>query len=97
VWPREIEEVLAAHPAVLECGVAAISDGARGEMPKAWVVLRPGSSADARELKEFCKDRLARYKVPAQVAVVSELPKSAVGKVLRRKLREMDGKTAAGS
>jgi long-chain acyl-CoA synthetase len=90
VWPREIEEVLAAHPAVLEAGVAAISHGVKGELPKAWVVLRPGMTASGQEIKAFCKEHLAPYKVPVQVAIVGELPKSAVGKVLRRKLRELD-------
>jgi long-chain acyl-CoA synthetase len=97
VWPREIEEVLASHPAVLECGVAAVPDGTRGETPKAWVVLRPGASVETRELRDFCKERLARYKVPSQVAIVSELPKSAVGKVLRRKLRELDARPGASA
>jgi len=90
VWPREIEEVLAAHPAVLEAGVAAITHDVKGELPKAWVVLRPGMTVKAPEIKAFCKERLAPYKVPIQIAIVGELPKSAVGKVLRRKLRELD-------
>jgi long-chain acyl-CoA synthetase len=89
VWPREIEEVIAQHPAVLESGVAAIAHSTKGELPKAWVVLRPGASATADELKAFCKERLAPYKVPMQVAIVAELPKSPIGKVLRRKLREL--------
>lgn len=95
VWPREIEEVLATHPAVLEAGVAAIAHGVKGELPKAWVVLRPGATASGPEIKTYCKERLAPYKVPVQVAIVPELPKSAVGKVLRRKLRELDGPSPA--
>jgi long-chain acyl-CoA synthetase len=90
VWPREIEEAVAAHPAVLEVGVAAIADATKGERPKAWVVLRPGAHATGDELRTFCREHLAPYKVPAEVSVVGELPKSAVGKVLRRKLRELD-------
>jgi long-chain acyl-CoA synthetase len=89
VWPREIEEVLAAHPAVLEAGVASIAHASKGELPKAWVVLRGGVGATGNELKAFCKERLAPYKVPVQVAIVDELPKSPVGKVLRRKLKEL--------
>ena len=89
VWPREIEEVLAAHPAVLEAGVASIAHASKGELPKAWVVLRRNMSATGNELKAFCKERLAPYKVPVQVAIVDELPKSPVGKVLRRKLKEL--------
>jgi long-chain acyl-CoA synthetase len=94
VWPREIEEVLARHPAVLEAGVAPIVHGVKGELPKAWVVLRAGASASSREIREFCRERLAPYKVPVAVAIVPELPKSAVGKVLRRKLRELDAASA---
>ena len=90
VWPREVEEAVAAHPAVLEVGVAAVADPTKGERPKAWVVLRPGGHVTADELRTFCRERLASYKVPAEVSVVPELPKSAVGKVLRRKLRELD-------
>ena len=94
VWPREIEEVLATHPAVLEAGVAAVAHGVKGELPKGWVVLRPGTTATGQEIRAFCKERLAPYKVPVQVSIVSELPKSPVGKVLRRKLRELDAASA---
>jgi long-chain acyl-CoA synthetase len=90
VWPREVEEVLARHPAVLEAGVAPISDGVKGEVPKAWVVLRPGATATPDELRAFSREHLAPYKVPTQVSIVKELPKTAVGKVLRRKLKELD-------
>jgi long-chain acyl-CoA synthetase len=89
VWPREIEEVLATHPAVLEAGVAGITHATKGELPKAWVVLRPGMNATGNEIKAFCKERLAPYKVPVQISIVPELPKSPIGKVLRRKLREL--------
>jgi long-chain acyl-CoA synthetase len=94
VWPREIEEVLAAHPAVLEVGAAGITQEPKGERPKAWVVLRPGVHATGAELRTFCREHLAPYKVPAEVSVVPELPKSAVGKILRRKLAELDRQTA---
>jgi long-chain acyl-CoA synthetase len=70
--------------------VAPIVHGIKGELPKAWVVLRDGSSASGREIREFCKERLAPYKVPVAVSIVADLPKSAVGKVLRRKLRDLD-------
>jgi long-chain acyl-CoA synthetase len=89
VWPREIEEIIAQHPAVLESGVAGLPHSSKGELPKAWVVLRPGATATADELKAFCRERLAPYKVPVQVAIVAELPKSPIGKVLRRTLREL--------
>ena len=95
VWPREIEEVLARHPAVLEVGVAGVTEPAGGEYPKAWVVPRPGTSATAEELRAYCRDHLAPYKVPTAVSFVRELPKTAIGKVLRRKLRDLD--ESAGS
>jgi long-chain acyl-CoA synthetase len=88
VWPREIEEVLTTHPAVMEAGVAGVPDAAKGEVAHAWVVLKPGSSATAEELRSFCRAHLAPYKVPAHVEFRTELPKTMVGKVLRRALSE---------
>ena len=89
VWPREIEEVLADHPAVSEVGVAGIADQAKGEMVKAWVVLRAKHTATEAELRAFCRERLAPYKVPSRIEFRQELPKTMVGKVLRRALREL--------
>ena len=86
VWPREIEEVLAAHPAVMEVAVAGIPDDAKGEVPKAWVVLKAGETATEAALRDYCRDKLAPYKVPAQVEFRNDLPKTMVGKVLRRLL-----------
>lgn len=86
VWPREIEEVISAHPAVMEVGVAGIPDAVKGEVAKAWVVLKQGHKATEAELRGYCKERLAPYKVPAQIEFRSELPKTMVGKVLRRAL-----------
>jgi long-chain acyl-CoA synthetase len=88
VWPREIEEVLAAHPAVAEVGVAGVPDEAKGEVAKAWVVLAPGQQASEEELRAFARERLAPYKVPATVEFRRELPKTMVGKVLRRALTD---------
>jgi long-chain acyl-CoA synthetase len=88
VWPREIEEVISAHPSVLEVGVTGIPDKMKGESVKAWIVLRPGTALDAAEAKAWCRERLAPYKVPAQFEFVNDLPKSQVGKVLRRMLRQ---------
>ena len=88
VWPREIEEVIATHPAVRETSVAGIADPLKGEVPKAWVVLKTGASAGEDELRAYCRERLAPYKVPATVEFRSELPKTMVGKVLRRVLVE---------
>jgi len=86
VWPREIEEVLATHPAVMEVSVAGVPDPLKGEVPKAWVVLRPGQQPGADELRAYCRERLAPYKVPVEVEFRPDLPKTMVGKVLRRVL-----------
>jgi long-chain acyl-CoA synthetase len=86
VWPREIEEVISAHPSVQEVGVAGIPDAVKGEVAKAWVVLRAGRTATEDELRAYCRERLAPYKVPAQVEFRTELPKTMIGKVLRRML-----------
>ncbi len=89
VWPREIEEVLSTHPSVSEVGVAAVPDPTKGEVPKAWVVARAGMTAVPDELKAYCRERLAPYKVPGQIVIVNELPKSGAGKILRRKLKDL--------
>ncbi len=97
VWPREVEEALAAHPAVAEVGVAGVQDGTRGEIVKAWVVLRAGQQADEAELRAFCKARLAPFKIPSRIAFRADLPKSLVGKVLRRRLVAEDREQMAQS
>ncbi len=89
VWPREVEEVIARHPKVLEVGVAGVPDAYRGETVKAWIVLKPGLSATAEEIKEYCKKELAAYKVPTLIEFVTDLPKTTVGKILRRELVRM--------
>ncbi|HEB64084.1 MAG TPA: long-chain fatty acid--CoA ligase [Chloroflexi bacterium] len=86
VWPREVEEVIMANPKVLEVGVAGIPDPYRGETVKAWVVLKPGETATADEIKDWCRERLAKFKVPTHVEFRDELPKTTVGKILRREL-----------
>ncbi len=86
VWPREVEEVVAAHPKVMDVGVAGIPDPYRGETVKAWVVVKPGETLTEGELKDFCKERLAAYKVPTHYEFSAELPKTTVGKILRREL-----------
>lgn len=88
VWPREIEEVIAAHPAVLEVGVRGFPDAAQGEVAVAFVVRRAGLTVSAQEIRQWCKERIAPYKVPVRVAFKDELPKSMIGKVLRRFLTE---------
>jgi long-chain acyl-CoA synthetase len=86
VWPREVEEAIMDHPKVLEVGVGGIPDPKSGETVKAWVVVKPGETLTEDELKDFCKDRLAPYKVPRYVEFRTELPKTTVGKILRREL-----------
>ncbi|MEQ1573436.1 MAG: AMP-binding protein [Vicinamibacterales bacterium] len=86
VWPREIEEVISEHPAVMEVGVAGVPDPVKGEVARAWVVLRADRSATEDELRAYCKERLAPYKVPARIEFRKTLPKTQVGKVLRRML-----------
>ncbi len=92
VWPREVEEVLYEHPKVKEAAVIGVPDERRGETVKAFIVLQPGATATADEIRAFCKEKMAVYKVPTEVQFVETLPKSAVGKVLRRELREMEKK-----
>lgn len=87
VWPREVEDVLYAHPAVREAAVVGVMDQYRGEAVKAVISLKPGRSADADEVIAFCRERMASYKAPRSVEVIDELPKTMTGKILRRELR----------
>jgi len=88
IYPREIEEVLYKHSKVKEAAVIGVQDSYRGETVKAFIVLRDGEAATEEEFIEFCKQELARYKVPKLVEFRKELPKSSIGKVLRRVLME---------
>ncbi|MDA4114372.1 MAG: long-chain fatty acid--CoA ligase, partial [Thaumarchaeota archaeon] len=90
VWPREVEEVLFAHPAVREAAVVGFPDEYRGESVRAFIILRPESDGKVseKEIIDFCRDRIANFKAPRSVVFVEDLPKTLVGKVLRRKLRE---------
>jgi long-chain acyl-CoA synthetase len=94
VWPREVEEVIAENPKVLEVGVAGIPDAYRGETVKAWVVLKPGQDATVEDIRTWCKERLAPFKVPTHVEFRDELPKTTVGKILRRELVRQDKEKA---
>ncbi|MBM4330527.1 MAG: long-chain fatty acid--CoA ligase [Deltaproteobacteria bacterium] len=88
VYPREIEEVLYTHPAVYEAAVIGVPDEVKGEIPRAFISLKPGQQVSEREVIDFCKANLAPYKLPRQVEILSELPKSSTGKILHRELRE---------
>ena len=97
IYPREVEEVLYEHPKVLEVCVAGVPDSYRGEVVKAFVVLRSGEQATVEEIREFAKTRLAAYKVPRSVEFRDDLPKTLIGKVLRRALvEEEQAKQQAG-
>jgi acyl-CoA synthetase (AMP-forming)/AMP-acid ligase II len=91
VYPREVEDALCSHPAVLEAAAFGRPSTEWGETVHAAVVLRPGAHATADELRRHCTERLAGYKKPRSLEIVASLPKNAAGKILRRALR------AAGS
>ena len=97
VYPREVEEALYLNPKVLEAAVLGVPDPYRGETVKAFLILKPGESATAEEIIEFCRQNLARFKVPTQIEFCKELPKSHVGKVLRKVLREEEEKKKSSS
>jgi acyl-CoA synthetase (AMP-forming)/AMP-acid ligase II len=84
VFPDEVEEVLRRHPSVRDAGVAAVADRRLGEVPHAWVVSDEAVPPD--ELRTWCRDNLAPYKVPAEFHQLDELPRSDIGKLLRRDL-----------
>jgi long-chain acyl-CoA synthetase len=86
VWPREIEEVIASFPGVLEVGVAGLPDQRKGEIVAAWVVPQSGVSIDAEKLRSHCREKLAPYKVPSRIEFRESLPKTMIGKILRRSL-----------
>ena len=87
VYPREIEEVLFAHPAVAEAAVVGKADAKLGEEVVAFVVLKPGAKADPDEIIAYCRERLAAYKYPREVRILADLPKGPTGKILKRELR----------
>lgn len=86
VWPREVEEVIASHPAVLDVSVAGVRSQDQAEVVKAWIVLRGGAQATPEEIIAYCREKLAGYKVPKLIEFRDSLPKTMVGKVLRRNL-----------
>ena len=90
IYPREIDEVLFEHPKIKEACAVGLPDPYRGETVKAFIVPREGESLTEKEVVAYCKEKLAAYKVPKQIEFVKDLPKSAIGKVLRRELREME-------
>ncbi len=95
IYPREIEEVLYEHSAIKEVAVAGVPDPYRGETVKAYIVLKEGAKVTEEELDRFCRERLAAYKVPRIYEFRDELPKTTVGKILRRQLVEEEKKKMA--
>jgi long-chain acyl-CoA synthetase len=90
VWPREVEEVIATHPAVIDVCVGGVPDPQQTEAVKAWIVLAPGAQVSEQEIQDFCRQKLTGYKIPRQIEFRDTLPKTMVGKTLRRSLREAD-------
>lgn len=89
VYPREIEEILSQHEAVAQVAVVGVDDDQWGERLKAFVVLRGEAALDAADVESFCDGKLARYKIPREVAIIDELPRNAAGKILKTSLREL--------
>ena len=89
VYPKEVEDLLHEHPAVNECGVVGLPHPEFGEAVTAFVTLKQDKHADESALISFCKERMARYKVPKKIRFVSELAKTPQGKILRRELRKL--------
>jgi long-chain acyl-CoA synthetase len=94
IYPREVEEVLHQHPKVVEAAVLGIPSAVREEVAKAFIVVEEGQELTKQEVIQFCRDKLARYKIPKEIEIVEELPKSALGKVLKRVLKDQASKSA---
>ncbi len=90
VWPTEVEEVLVRHHKISEAAVAGVDDETTGEAVKAWVVMRDYAPLDPKDVQLFCRSSLAGYKIPKEIVAVDALPKSPIGKVLRRELIKLD-------
>jgi len=90
IYPREIDEILFEHPKILEACAVGIPDPYRGETVKAFVVLKPGEKLTEEEVIQFCSIKLAKYKIPRMVEFLPSLPKSGVGKILRKELRTLE-------
>lgn len=92
IYPREVDEVLFGHPKILEACAIGVPDTHFGERVKAYVVLKPGQSATEQEIIDYCKERMANYKTPKNVEFIDKLPKSEIGKILRKGLVEINRK-----
>lgn len=90
IYPAEVENIIGSHPAVAAVGVGKSADAIKGEVPKAYVVLRPGATLELSEIVDFCRNRLAPYKIPRQLQIVLQLPETSTGKIMRRELSRLD-------
>jgi long-chain acyl-CoA synthetase len=90
IYPREVEDVLYAHPAVAEAAVVGLRDSLMGEEVLAYVALKPGATTDEATLLTFCQSRLAKYKSPRHIRFLESLPKSPIGKILKKELRRLN-------
>jgi len=86
VWPNEVERVVNKHPDVITCGVGGVPDMESGERVICWVVLKDGTDVEGAALKTWCKQSISSYKIPKEFIFVEELPRTGVGKILRREL-----------
>jgi len=89
IFPREVEEVIMAHPKVAECAVVGVEDEVYGEDIKAFVVLGPGAQCTEEEMIEHCRKSLTRFKTPIAVEFIESLPKNILGKILKKELRKL--------
>ena len=92
IYPREVEDYMHQHPKISQAVIIGIPDAVKGDVPKAFVVLKPGEEIAPEEVIKYCKENMAAYKVPRFVELVTldDLPKTASGKILKRELREME-------
>jgi acyl-CoA synthetase (AMP-forming)/AMP-acid ligase II len=88
IYPVEVENAIANHPSVLDVAVIGIPNETFGESLLAFVVLRDGAAMNAHELVEFCRDKIAGYKIPRQLEIISEMPRNPSGKILKKELRK---------
>lgn len=91
IFPQEIEHILVSHPAIAEAAVVGVKDALRGELPKAFLVLHEGATFDEKELRYWCSERMASFKIPREFEILKELPKNTLGKVLKRELTGRSG------
>jgi len=92
VFPSEVEDMMVGHPKIKDLVIVGIPDELKGEAPKAFIVLKEGETTDLEEIREYCKPRMAPYKVPVAVEFLDEIPRLASGKALRRQLRDREWK-----